>query len=83
VRIAATEGDSWIEVRQQNAAGKVLFSGTVKRGASRVFVGSAFWLRLGNPAALRLRVEGKRVGRIDEAGPLDFLVRNGKLTRID
>ncbi len=83
VRIAATEGDCWIEVRQEDADGKVLFSGTMKRGQSKVIMGKLLWLRLGNPMAVRIRVDGVRVGRIEEAGPIDFLVRNGKLTRID
>lgn len=83
MRIAATEGDCWIEVRQEDADGKVLFSGTMKRGQSKVIMGKLLWLRLGNPMAVRIRVDGVRVGRIEEAGPIDFLVRNGKLTRID
>ena len=81
LRISAPEGESWLEVRRDGSAGTVLFSGTVKKGKTRVFVGDVLWLRLGNPSAVRLRVEGRKIKPMTNAGPVDYIVKNGKLER--
>lgn len=78
LRVTAT-ADSWIEVRKSGSTGKVLFSGTLRDGQSKVFVADVIWLRLGSPSGVRLRVEGKRVPTIVEPGPKDYLVKDGKL----
>ena len=79
--ISAPEGESWLEVRRDGSTGTVLFSGTVKKGKTRVFVGDVLWLRLGNPAAVRLRVEGRKIKPMTDAGPVDYIVKNGKVER--
>ena len=81
LRVTARDGESWIEVRRNDALGTVLFSGTVKKGVTRVFVGDVLWLRLGNPSAVRLRVEGRKMKPVDSANPVDFIITNGKLER--
>jgi cytoskeletal protein RodZ len=81
LRITAPDGDSWLEVRKDGATGAVLFSGTVTKGKTRVFVGDVLWLRLGNPSAVRLRVEGRKIKRSDSADPVDYIVKDGKLER--
>lgn len=81
VRVSAAAGDCWLEVRVGSGTGRVLFSGTLTDGATKVFRGATLWLRLGNPPALRIRVHGTRIPRITETGPLDYLAKNGKLTR--
>jgi cytoskeleton protein RodZ len=81
LRVSAPDGDSWIEVRRDTSTGRVLFSGTVMKGNTRVFVGDVLWLRLGNPSAVRLRVEGRKVAPSDSANPVDYIVKNGKLER--
>ena len=81
LRISAPDGESWLEVRRDGSAGTVLFSGTVKKGKTRVFVGDVLWLRLGNPSAVRLRVEGRKIKPMTDAGPVDYIVKNGKLER--
>lgn len=79
--ISAPEGESWLEVRRDGSTGTVLFSGTVKKGKTRVFVGDVLWLRLGNPSAVRLRVEGRKIKPMTDAGPVDYILKNGKLER--
>jgi cytoskeleton protein RodZ len=79
--ISAPEGESWLEVRRDGSTGTVLFSGTVKKGKTRVFVGDVLWLRLGNPSAVRLRVEGRKIAPNDSVDPVDYIVKNGKLER--
>jgi len=79
--ISAPEGESWLEVRRDGSTGTVLFSGTVKKGKTRVFVGDVLWLRLGNPSAVRLRIEGREIKPMTDADPVDYIVKNGKLER--
>ena len=81
LRVSAADGDSWMEVRRDGSTGNVLFSGTVTKGKTRVFVGDVLWLRLGNPSAVRLRVEGRKIAPNDSVDPVDYIVRNGKLER--
>jgi cytoskeleton protein RodZ len=81
LRITAPSGDSWLEVRKDSATGAVLFSGTVTKGKTRVFVGDVLWLRLGNPSAVRIRVEGRKIAPSDSVDPVDYLVKDGKLER--
>ena len=81
LRITAPNGDSWVEVRKDSATGTVLFSGTVTKGKTRVFVGKTLWLRLGNPSAVRLKVEGRKIKPVDSANPVDYLVKDGKLVK--
>ena len=81
LRVSAPDGESWLEVRKDASTGTVLFSGTVKKGTTRVFVGDVLWLRLGNPSAVRLRVEGRRIPPSDSADPVDYIAKNGKLER--
>jgi cytoskeleton protein RodZ len=81
LRIIATSGESWVEVRKNSSAGTVLFSGTLAKGKAKVFVSKVLWLRLGNPSALLLRVEGRAVKPTNDVGPVDYIIKNGKLER--
>lgn len=77
----STVGDAWVEVRRNGPTGDLLFSGTIAKGKTRVYVSDVLWLRLGSPPNVRLRVEGRRIKTIEDPGPLDFLVENGKLEK--
>jgi cytoskeleton protein RodZ len=81
LRISTPGGDSWMEVRRDTSTGKVLFSGTVKKGSTRVFVGDVLWLRLGNPSAVGIRVDGRKIAPTDSVNPADYIVKNGKLEK--
>ena len=81
LRITVPDGESWLEVRRDSATGAVLFSGTVTKGKTRVFVGDVLWLRLGNPSVVRLRVEGRKITPSGSGGPVDYIVKDGKLER--
>ncbi len=78
LRISAV-ADAWVEVREESSTGKTLFSGTIQEGKTRVFVADVLWLRLGSPANVRLRVEGRKIKTITDPGPVDYLIENGKL----
>jgi cytoskeleton protein RodZ len=81
VRISASDGDCWLEVRMSSSAGRLVYSGTLQEGGTKVFRGKALWLRLGNPPALRIRVGGEKIPHIIETGPLDYMAADGKLKR--
>ena len=70
-----------MKVRKAGPQGAVLFSGLVKKGNTRVFTGDVLWLRLRSPSDVRLRVEGRKITPADSVGPVDYIVKNGKLER--
>jgi len=81
LRITAPEVDSWVQVRRSGPTGAVLFSGMVKKGNTRVFGAKVLWLRLRSPSDVRLRVEGRKIAPLNDVGPVDYIVTNGKLER--
>ena len=81
LRISAPEADSWVQVRRAGAKGTVLFSGTVKKGNTRVFAAPILWLRLRRPVDVRLRVEGRKIKPATEVTPVEYIIKDGKLER--
>ena len=63
----AARGDCWLTVRSRSADGKLLYIGTLEQGDSRSFAGSAFWVELGAPAYLDVRLNGKMVTNLPNA----------------
>jgi hypothetical protein len=81
IRVTAPLTDTWVEVRKSGPKGRVLFSGVVKAGNTRVFAGDLLWLRLRDPAKVRLRIYGRKIVPGASPGPVDYLIKNGKLER--
>jgi cytoskeleton protein RodZ len=79
LRLVGDAGDCWVQVRRDNAAGLVLFSGTIRQGSGRSFKGTILWLRIGIPANVKVIIEGRTATPVDSVSPLDFVVRNGKM----
>ena len=62
VVVAAVRGSSMVEVHRVSALGTPLFAGTLQRGEpAQPFDGTRLWLRLRNPSALRVTVNGIRI----------------------
>lgn len=59
LRLSATRGDSWVEVRAGSATGQALFSGALTTGKTRRFVRPRLWLRLGAASNLDIMVNGR------------------------
>lgn len=59
--VAATRGDSWIEVRRGSAAGPVLFAGTLEQGQKKGFKGPRLVANIGYPSAVELNAAGKKI----------------------
>jgi len=47
----------WLQVRQDNQSGSVLFEGTLSSGQQKNLTGRV-WVRLGNPAAISVQING-------------------------
>jgi RodZ C-terminal domain len=58
LRLSATRGDSWLEVRSGSSAGTVLFSGTLAHGSTRTFRAPQLWVRFGGASNLDARLNG-------------------------
>jgi transcriptional regulator with XRE-family HTH domain len=79
VRVEAARGDCWLQVRRNGPQGVTLYSGTLTRGQAEAFKGKVLWLRLGNPPAVRIIVQGKTQKAFTGAEPVDLTVQNGKM----
>jgi cytoskeleton protein RodZ len=79
VKITAKNGDCWIEVRRDGPNGVKLYSGTIKDGERRKFRGERIWMSLGNPIAVRLVADGKKVKLESDVGPWPVEIVKGKV----
>jgi cytoskeletal protein RodZ len=61
LEITAVRGASKVIVNRATAKGRTLFEGTLDRGETRAFTGATFWLNVGAPENLDIRVAGRRV----------------------
>ncbi len=72
--VTARFGDSWMEVRANTGAGKLVYQGTVNRGQTLRFVRHRrLIVRMGRPGNLRIRVNG-RVRKLPTTEPGTFVV---------
>jgi hypothetical protein len=81
VKVDASGGDCWMEVRRSDSAGTVLFSGTLKKGDVEKFKGKDIWMSLGAPGNVRLNVEGDNVKIKSDTGPWTVEVVQGRVTQ--
>jgi cytoskeleton protein RodZ len=59
--VSARSGASWMEVRAGVADGRLLYSGTLERGQTKVFQGKRLRLALAEPDNVVVRLNGSRV----------------------
>lgn len=69
LRVRATRGASFMEVRVGSRTGKPLYSGTLERGQEKQFTRAKLFLSITSPANLDIRVDGRRV-RVPADGEL-------------
>ncbi len=60
LKLTATKGASFVEVREGGADRLPLFSGTLERNKSQRFVGESFLVSVRRPARVVVRVNGRR-----------------------
>ncbi len=76
--VRAVDGDSWLELREGSATGRVLYRGTLTRGRIATARGRRLWARFGSAAHLALTLNGEPVEPAP-TGTLDALVTPGGL----
>jgi hypothetical protein len=59
--ITSVRGPSYVAIRDGNAAGRVVFQGTIERGHTEPFDGRRFWITVSTPENLRIAVRGKTI----------------------
>jgi hypothetical protein len=59
--VRASDGNSWMEVRETSSAGKLLYSGTLEEGQRKSFQGKSLQLALAKPQNVLVRLNGNRV----------------------
>ncbi|MFO7571770.1 MAG: DUF4115 domain-containing protein [Gaiellaceae bacterium] len=59
--VSARSGASWMEVRAGVADGRLLYSGTLERGQTKVFQGRRLRLALAEPDNVVVRLNGNRI----------------------
>jgi len=81
VTVWAADANTGLEVRRGSASGKVLYTGTLEQGQEQRFTSSGrIYLRVGNPAAVRVGVNGQRVALTPQWAT--YVVTPNGLTRI-
>jgi hypothetical protein len=65
--LTAARGPCWVRARVGSAAGRLLYEGTLDTGQVLHFARKRLWLELGNPSALKARLNGHRVRNLPTA----------------
>jgi hypothetical protein len=65
----------WVQLRSGSAGGTIVYEGTLLPGAEQTFqLAGSLWLRLGNPAGMRLSVDGQALALPTVSNPFDLSV---------
>ena len=72
--LTATTGACWIEARRGSETGRLLAERTLAEGETIRLRGQHIWLRLGDPATVQLRLNGRRMALAATADPINVMV---------
>jgi cytoskeleton protein RodZ len=72
--VTATTGACWLEARRGSVAGPLLVERTLAPGDAVRLHGQRIWLRLGDPASVQLRLNGRPLRLAAAANPINLLV---------
>ena len=72
LRITASSGDCWVEVRERSSTGRLLYEGTLVQGKSFSLIVKRLWVRFGAAGSVDVALDGKPVA-VPE-GTVDVLV---------
>lgn len=73
LKLTVREGSCWLVIREDGKDGAELYAGTLSAGGQKTFDGSKrYWMRVGNPKALDITVNGSALALDAAAG--SFLV---------
>jgi cytoskeleton protein RodZ len=72
--VTAATGACWLEARRGSATGRLLVEKTLAQGDAVRLHGQRIWLRLGDPANVQLRLNGRPLPLAATADPINLLV---------
>ena len=74
--LVATRGACWLEVRQADQTGALLYENTLQQGETLPvkLTSGAVWIRIGSPSSLDIRLGGKLAHGIPTANPVNVVV---------
>jgi cytoskeleton protein RodZ len=72
--VTAATGACWLEARRGSATGQLLVERTLAPGDAVRLRGKRIWLRLGDPASVQLRLNGRPLRLAAAADPINLLV---------
>jgi cytoskeleton protein RodZ len=72
--VTAATGACWLEARRGSATGPLLVERTLAEGDAVRLQGQRIWLRLGYPASVQLRLNGRPLALAPSADPVNLLV---------
>jgi cytoskeleton protein RodZ len=76
--LTAVGGDCWLSVRAGGARGEQIYTGTLEQGQRLPVTRKRIWLQLGQPAALKVTLNGFRVSNFPTAsGAIVVVTRSG------
>jgi cytoskeleton protein RodZ len=76
--LTAEAGDCWLSVRAGGAQGEQLYIGTLEQGQKQMFTRKRLWLQVGQPAALKVTLNGFRVADFPaESGAVVVVTASG------
>jgi helix-turn-helix protein/uncharacterized protein DUF4115 len=75
--LTAAEGPCWMEVRAGSVNGETLYEGTLELGQAQRFTGRRIWINVGNPANLRVRLNGRVVGDLPRRSAVVLVTAKG------
>jgi cytoskeletal protein RodZ len=74
--LVASRGACWLEVRQADQTGPLLYESTLQQGQTLPvkLTSGAVWIRIGSPSSLDIRLGGKLAHGIPTANPVNVVV---------
>lgn len=72
--VTAATGACWIEARRGSESGQLLAERTLAQGEAIRLRGQHIWLRLGDPATVQLRLNGRPLALAATADPINVMV---------
>ncbi|MGC9974311.1 MAG: RodZ domain-containing protein [Gaiellaceae bacterium] len=74
--LVASRGPCWLSVRGGSETGPVLYENTLQQTGTLHFARAQFWIRLGAPWNLELRLNGRPISMPSSSIPINVLVTN-------
>lgn len=82
LRVSAVNGPCWVEARLNNAAGTVVYMGTLAQGQTKVLrAKGALFVRLGDPSVVRITLGHGSPQTLTDVVPSNYLVTATRIVR--